>query len=189
MGIYCRVSTTDQQTLPMQEAALREYAEHRGWEVVKVVAEKRSGAKTRPQREALLQAARRREIDVIAVWKLDRWGRSLADLVTSLEELIALGIVFVSYTEAIDLSTPSGRAMAGMLSVFSTFERDVIRERVLAGQAYARSKGVQFGPPRTSSLRTDEVLELHQQNVPKAEIARRLEIPRTSVIRIIKDAA
>ena len=94
-----------------------------------------SGAKTRPMRETLMQSARRREIDIIVVWKLDRWGRSLADLITTLNELRDLGIGFVSLTEALDFTTPSGRAMAGLLSVFSEFEREIIRERVKAGIA------------------------------------------------------
>ena len=99
-----------------------------------------SGAKTRPQREELLKAARRREVDVIIVWRLDRWGRSLADLVTTLKELSRSGIGFVSLNEAIDLTTPSGRALAGMLAVFAEFERDILRERVKAGITQARRK-------------------------------------------------
>lgn len=98
-----------------------------------------SGATSRPRREELLKAARRREIDVVLVWRLDRWGRSVADLVTSLNELHALGIGFVSLTEALDLTTPSGRALAGMLAVFAEFERDILRDRVKAGIAQARS--------------------------------------------------
>ena len=76
-----------------------------------------SGAKTRPMRETLMQAVRRREIDLIIVWKLDRWGRSLADLITTLNELRGLGIGFVSLTEALDFTTPSGRAMNGWTSI------------------------------------------------------------------------
>jgi putative DNA-invertase from lambdoid prophage Rac len=169
----------------MQEKALREYAKHRGWKITQVVTDIASGAKKRPQREILMQAARRRQIDAIAVWKLDRWGRSVVDLIGSLRELNDLGIVFVSLTEALDLGTATGRAFAGMLSVFAEFERETIRERVLAGQAHARSKGVQFGRPRTVALQSAEVLKLQRKRVPKAEIARRLGIPRTSVIRIV----
>ena len=109
-----------------------------------------SGAKQRPEREALLKAARR-EIDVIIVWRLDRWGRSLADLVTSLQELTQLGVGFISLNEALDLTTPAGRAMAGMLSVFAEFERDIIRERVKAGIAQAREQGKPHGRPPTAA--------------------------------------
>ena len=119
VGLYARVSTQDQQTLPMQLAAMRDYAKRRGWTVASESKEVGSGAKTRPLREELLKAARRRELDCIVVWRLDRWGRSLLDLIGTLDELTHLGVGFVSLTEALDMTTPSGRALAGMLSVFA----------------------------------------------------------------------
>src|ERR1700722_18734131 len=100
-----------------------------------------SGALQRPKREELLAAVRRREVDAILVWRLDRWGRSLPDLVVTLKELAELGIGFVSLTEAFDMTTPTGRALAGMLAVFAEFEREIMRERVKAGIAQARAKG------------------------------------------------
>ncbi len=118
-ALYARVSTLDQQTLPMQMRALREYATNRGWTVAMQVKEVGSGAAQREQRQQLIDAARRREIDVVLVWRLDRWGRSLLDLVTTLQELTDLKIGFVSLSEALDLPTSTGRAMAGMLSVFA----------------------------------------------------------------------
>ena len=124
VGLYARVSTHDQQTLPMQLSAMAEYAARRKWKVLLEVTDVASGATSRPRREELLKAARRREIDVVLVWRLDRWGRSVADLVTSLNELQALDVGFVSLTEALDLTTPSGRALAGMLAVFAEFERN-----------------------------------------------------------------
>jgi len=98
----------------------------------------RSGAKQWPHREQVMDAARRRELDVVLVWRLDRWGRSLSDLVLTLKELEELGVAFVSLTEAFDLTTPTGRAMAGMVAVFAEFERDIRRERVTAGIDPAR---------------------------------------------------
>ncbi len=86
-----------------------------------------------PAREKLLEAARRREIDVVLVWRLDRWGRSVTDLLATLQELEHLGVGFVSLTEALDLTTPAGRAMAAMLAVFAAFEREVLQERTRAG--------------------------------------------------------
>lgn len=151
-GLYARVSTHDQQTLPMQLSAMRDYAGRRGWEVVKETSEVGSGAKEREKREELMGAARRREIDAIVVWRLDRWGRSLVDLVTTLGELGELEVGFVSLTEALDLTTPTGRAMAGLLAVFAEFERDILRERVKAGIAQARAEGKPHGRPRTASL-------------------------------------
>jgi DNA invertase Pin-like site-specific DNA recombinase len=120
-GLYARVSTHDQQTLPIQRAALRAYARRRGWPVVQEVEEVGSGASVRPQRQQLLQMARRRALDAIIVWRLDRWGRSVVDLIATLQELAALQVGLVSLTEALDLTTPSGRALAGMLAVFAEF--------------------------------------------------------------------
>lgn len=127
VGLYARISTIDQQTLPMQLRAMREYAARRGWTVALQVREINSGAARREAREKILEAARRREIDVVLVWRLDRWGRSVTDLLATLQELEYLGVGFVSLTEALDLTTPAGRAMAAMLAVFAAFEREVYR--------------------------------------------------------------
>ena len=105
-GLYARVSTLDQQTLPMQIRVLRNYAGQRGWVVARQVKEVGSGVSPREQRQQLIHAARRREIDVVLVWRLDRWGRSVADLVSTLQELTELGVGFVSLTEALDFTTP-----------------------------------------------------------------------------------
>ena len=185
VGLYARVSTNDQQTIPMQVRAMREYAAKRGWAVTVQVKEIGSGASQRQLREQLLDAARRGEIDVVLVWRLDRWGRSLPDLVTTLEDLNHLGVGFVSLTEALDLTTPTGRAMAGLLSVFAAFEHHVLRERVRAGLAEARLNGKRLGRPVTAGLHASEVRKLHRSGVSKADIARRLGIGRTSVRRIL----
>ena len=125
------------KTLPMQLSAMRSYARKRGWTVALEVKDVGSGVTARPSREKLIETARRREIDSVLVWRLDRWGRSLVDLVNMLQELTALEVGFVSLSEALDLTTPSGRALAGMLAVFAEFERDILRDRVKAGIAQA----------------------------------------------------
>lgn len=145
-----------------------------------------SGAKTRPKREELLAMARRREIDAILVWKLDRFGRSLADLITALNELRDLDVVFVSLTESLDFSTPSGRARAGMLSTFAEFERDMIRERVKAGIANARENGKAHGRPRTAALKKDEIIEMKGSGMTNSQIAKKLKISRGSVINQLR---
>src|SRR5450755_3310322 len=94
-GLYARVSTNDQQIIPLQIRALRDYAVRRGWTIALQVKEVGSGASDRQLRETLLEAARRREIDVVLVWRLDRWGRSVADLLATLRELKQLGVGFV----------------------------------------------------------------------------------------------
>ena len=141
VGLYARVSTQEQQTIPLQTRALREYAARRGWTITLQVKEIGSGASQRERREQLLEAARRRQIDVVLVWRLDRWGRSVTDLLATLQELEHLGVGFVSLTEALDLTTPAGRAMAGLLAVFAEFEREILRERVCAGLVHARQNG------------------------------------------------
>jgi DNA invertase Pin-like site-specific DNA recombinase len=184
-GLYARVSTNDQQTIPLQIRALREYAARRGWSITLQVKEVGSGASQRQLREKLLDAARRREIDVVLVWRLDRWGRSVADLLATLQELDHLGVGFVSVTEALELTTPAGRAMAALLAVFAEFEREILRERVRAGLAHARRNGQKLGRPITAAAKAGEVRALRRAGVSKAEIARRLQISRTSVRRIL----
>jgi DNA invertase Pin-like site-specific DNA recombinase len=149
------------------------------------VREVKSGAKHRPQREELLTAARRRELDAILVWKLDRWGRSVSDLVVTLQQLQDVGVAFVSLTEAFDLTTPSGRALAGMVAVFAEFEREIRRERILAGIEQARREGRHLGRPVTVGARAAEVHALAKKKLSQAEIARQLDIPRTSVRRML----
>src|SRR6516225_7525162 len=185
VGLYARVSTHDQQTLSLQMRAMREYAIRRGWTIAAQIKEVGSGATAREQREDLLAAARRRDIDAVLVWRLDRWGRSLVDLVVTLKELAELGVGFVSLTEALDLTTPTGRAMAGLLSVFAEFEHEILRERIRAGLAQARKNGRRLGRPLTAALHADQVRKFHRAGISKAEIARRLKIGRTSVRRIL----
>jgi putative DNA-invertase from lambdoid prophage Rac len=179
------VSTHDQQTLPKQLAAMREYVRKRCWQVSIEIKDIGSGATMRPQREELLQAARRREIDLVLVWRLDRWGRSLVNLVTTLQELMALGVGFVSLSEALDMTTPSGRALGGMLAVFAEFECDILRDRVRAGIAQARKEGRPHGRPPTVAMRAPQVRSLAKDGISKLAIAKRLKISRTSVRRFL----
>jgi putative DNA-invertase from lambdoid prophage Rac len=186
-GLYARVSTNDQQTLAMQSRALREYAARRGWTLALQVREVNSGAARREAREKVLEAARRREIDIVLVWRLDRWGRSVTDLLATLQELEHLGVGFVSLTEALDLTTPAGRAMAGLLAIFAEFEREILRERTRAGLAHARENGKRLGRPATAAAHAVGIHKLFYAGVSKSEIARRLAIGRTSVRRIVAD--
>lgn len=186
VALYARVSTHDQQTLPMQLKAMRVYAKKRGWKITHEVSEIGSGAKTRPKREELLKEARRRHVDAIIVWRLDRWGRSVSDLIGSIRDLTDTGVGFVSLTEAFDLTTPAGKALSGMLAVFAEFERDILRERVKAGIAHARSTGKSHGRPATASLRADEIRKLKKKGLNNSEIARKLKIGRASVIRSLQ---
>jgi putative DNA-invertase from lambdoid prophage Rac len=173
VALYARVSTNDQQTLAMQNRAMREYAARRAWRIALHVREVNSGAARREAREKLLRAARRREIDLVLVWRLDWWGRSVTDLLATLQELDHLGVGFVSLTEALDLTTPAERAMAAMLAVFAAFEREVLQERTRAGLAHARQNGKRLGRPATAAVHAAEIRKLHRAGVSKSEIARR----------------
>ena len=150
-ALYARVSTRDKGQDPeMQLTELREFAAKRGWQLAgEFVDVGVSGSKdSRPQLDAMMRLAQSRKLDVIAVWKLDRFGRSLRHLVDSLEELKAVGCTFVSLRDNLDLTTPAGRMMFHVIGAMAEFERELIRERVRAGLAHARSKGKKLGRPR-----------------------------------------
>jgi DNA invertase Pin-like site-specific DNA recombinase len=134
----------------MQTRELREYCKHRGWEIEgEYVDVGVSGAKdSRPELNRMMADAKRRKFDAILIWKLDRFGRSLRHLVNALAELEAIGIAFVSLTDNLDLSTPSGRLMFQVIAAMSEFERELIRERVRSGMRNAQAKGKAVGRPR-----------------------------------------
>jgi DNA invertase Pin-like site-specific DNA recombinase len=128
---------------------LREYTARRGAQIVgEFVDNGVSGSKeSRPQLNALMKGARQRRFDAVLVWKLDRFGRSLKHLVTALADLHDVGVAFVSFKEGLDLSTPTRRLMFHIVGAIAEFERELIRERVKAGIANAKSKGVRVGRP------------------------------------------
>jgi DNA invertase Pin-like site-specific DNA recombinase len=185
-ALYARVSIHEEQTLPMQLKQMREYVKGRGWKISHKIEEIGSDAKTRPQREEILKFARQKKVDVIVIWRFDRWGRSVADLMVTLRELTDIGVGFVSLTEEFDSMTPSGKAMAATLAVFAGFERDVLRERVTAGMAKAREQGKPHGRPPTALNKLEQIRKLKEQGMKNTEIARHLKIGRSSVIRLLK---
>jgi len=150
VALYARVSRLNNQDPEMQLAELREYAGRRGWQVVEEFTDQGvSGCReSRPALNRLMSDACRRRFDAILVWKIDRWGRSLKHLVTSLSELDAYGIAFASLRDNLDLSTSSGRLMMQLLGAMAEFERALIQERVRAGLRNARAKGRRLGRPR-----------------------------------------
>src|SRR5712675_531203 len=146
-AIYARVSTQD-QTCENQLIELRRYVQARGWTAVEYVDRGVSGAKDRrPALDQLVTDARRRRLDVVVCWRLDRLGRNLKHLITLLEELQVLGVAFVSLAEGIDATTPAGKLQMHILGAIAEFERERIRERVLAGLRRARSQGKRLGRP------------------------------------------
>jgi DNA invertase Pin-like site-specific DNA recombinase len=166
VGLYLRVSTGD-QTVENQRQVLVEACEHRGWQVVEEFVDAGvSGAKGRDRRpgfDRLLKAATRRKIDVVAAWSVDRLGRSLQDLVAMLGELKGAGVDLYLDRQAVDTTTPSGRALFQMLGVFAEFERSIIQERINAGIARARAGGAKFGRPTADPKKVDHARTLLKQ--------------------------
>jgi DNA invertase Pin-like site-specific DNA recombinase len=147
-AIYARVSTTD-QTCENQLLELRRYCEARGWQATEYVDSGISGAKDRrPALDQLMTDAKRRKLDVVVCWKLDRFGRSLAHLITAIQTLTDAGVGFTSIGEGIDTRSATGRLMLGILGSFAEFERERIRERIHAGLARARRQGQRLGRRR-----------------------------------------
>jgi DNA invertase Pin-like site-specific DNA recombinase len=163
---YLRVSTQD-QTTANQERELRAVADRMGYEVVKVYKDHGiSGAKGRDKRpafDALCRDAARRQFDVVMAWSVDRLGRSLKDLVGFLSELHVLKIDLFLHQQGLDTTTPSGKAMFGMMGVFAEFERSMIQERVRAGLARAKAAGKTFGRPRIDSATEKEIRKALKQ--------------------------
>jgi DNA invertase Pin-like site-specific DNA recombinase len=151
VAIYARVSTSNHgQDASLQTRDLEQFAQARGWCLVDSYIDVGiSGTKDkRPELNRLMADAHKRRFDVVLVWKLDRFGRSLRHLVNALAEFESLGIAFVSLSDNLDLSTPSGRLMFNVIGAMAEFERELIRERVKAGMKNAKAKGARIGRPR-----------------------------------------
>jgi DNA invertase Pin-like site-specific DNA recombinase len=177
VALYARVSTSHNGQNPeVQLRELRAYCLRRGLsEITEYVDHGVSGAKEkRPALGRLLTDAHRAKFDAVLVWKLDRLARSLRHLVSLLDEFSALGVELVSLTEAIDTTTPAGRALFGMVGIFAEFERDLVRERVKAGIEAARAKGKKLGRPRFD-VDVAEVWRLRAQGLSAREIADKVQ--------------
>jgi DNA invertase Pin-like site-specific DNA recombinase len=189
--LYLRVSTSE-QTTKNQRRELVAVAKRHGWQVVAVFEDAGvSGAKGRngrPGLDALMKAVTRREIDMVAAWSVDRLGRSLMDLLEFLKELHAKGVDLFLHQQGLDTSTPSGRAMFQMMGVFAEFERAMIRERVLAGLARARSEGKRLGRKRledTDSKKVAAIKSLRARGTGLRKISRELGVGVGTVTRIL----
>ncbi|MDX6768937.1 MAG: recombinase family protein [Elusimicrobiota bacterium] len=183
VAIYARVSTRD-QTPENQLIALRDYVRNRGWEIVEEFVDHGvSGAKEqRPQLGRMLELVRRRRCDIVLVWKFDRFARSSRHLLNTLEEFRALGVEFVSFSEAIDTTTPAGRMVFAMVASIAEFERSLIQERVLAGLQRARARGRRLGRPRVE-IDVDRATALKAQGMSIRQIAREMGVTKDAVAR------
>lgn len=186
-ALYARVSTRDQHSIPMQLEAMRKYAQLREWTIVEEIEEIETGKRNnRPGREKIIRSSRSGRIDVVLVWKLNRWGRSTADLLMTLDDLQAHRVSFVSLSEQLDFTTPSGRMMAGILAVFAQFEREMLVENVKAGIDAYRKKNGKWGRTPLDQSKKEKALALHSEGKKPGEIAVELRISRASVYRLIQ---
>ena len=188
VGIYLRVSTGG-QTTDNQRHELEAVARRSGWNVVDLYEDAGiSGAKGREKRPAfdrLLKDATARKLNMVAAWSVDRLGRSLQDLVDFLTDLQALGCDLYLHQQALDTSTPSGRAMFQMCGVFAEFERGMIRERVNAGLARAKARGTRLGRRPVKSSVEARIRELRAEGMGILRIGRVLGIGTSVVQRVI----
>ena len=193
-ALYVRVSTADRgQTTENQLQPLQEAAGRLGWAVVAVYRDEGiSGARGRDKRpglDALLKGVARREFDIVAAWSVCRLGRSLSDLIGLLNELRSRDIDLYLHQQALDTSTPSGRALFGMLGVFSEFERAMIRDRVLAGLDRARAAGKRLGRPQTAPYQIGRIRAALDEGRGVRKTARLLKVSPAKVSAIRRMSA
>lgn len=184
-AVYARVSTSNNGQDPsMQTRELREYCERRGWRFAgEYVDEGISGAKdSRPELNKLMADAHRRRFDAIVVWRFDRFARSVSHLLRALETFKALGIEFVSLSEQVDTSTPTGKMVFTVLGAVAELERSLIAERVKAGLRNARAKGKRLGRPRVA-VDAARIATLRAQGRSWREITAEMAISKGSAQR------
>ena len=186
VGIYCRVSTGD-QNCDRQESELKSYADRANYHVVQIFRETGSGAKLdRVERQRVLSLTRSRKIDIILVSELTRWGRSTTDLIDSLHQLQSYGVSLIAQNGfQFDLSTPHGKMIASIMATLAEFERDLLRERVRSGIANARSRGKIFGRPRGGKIADscDRINELRAQKMSVRAIALEVGLSKSAIAK------
>ena len=192
VAIYARVSTNE-QTTENQVRELREWADRAGHEIVSTYDDNGvSGAKGREYRkefDKLLKGAVRREFDLVAAWSVDRLGRSLQDLIGFLQELHGAGVDLYLHKQALDTTTPGGKAMFQMMGVFAEFERSMISERVKAGLARTKAKGTKLGRPKISPRKQTRLVELRAEGRGILSIGKELGIGSSAVQRVVRQSA
>jgi len=186
-AIYARVST-DRQKVDMQLNELRQFAARSGWSIYEeFIDQNYSGGNTkRPAFTAMMDAARKRKFDLLLVWKLDRLSRSLKDLIVTLDELGSCGIDFVSYDNNLDTSTPTGKLVFQIVGAVAEFEKEIIRERVVAGLATARNKGKRLGRPPISKYVYDQALKMRSEGSSYRNIGKVLGIDEGTIRKRVK---
>jgi DNA invertase Pin-like site-specific DNA recombinase len=190
-ALYARVSTSGRgQDVGLQLEDLHRVAEQRGWQVFNEYRDEgiSGAAESRPALDAMMQAARGGEIDIIMVWRFDRFARSTQHLLAALDEFRGLGVAFISLREQVDTTTPVGRVLFTLIAAISEFERALIRERVQAGVDRARANGTHCGRPRVDlDLRAAQALIGQGHSI--RGVADMLAVPRSTLRRRLHEAA
>ena len=177
VAIYARVST-DKQAVDLQLSELRDFVKRSNWKIHnEYIDQGYTGANTkRPAFAEMMKQAKKRKFEILLVWKLDRLGRSLKDLINTLDELGHLGVDFISYDNNLDTSTPTGKLVFQIVGAVAEFEKDIIRERVKAGLENAKRKGKRLGRPGTPKATFQKAKTLRAKGLSFREIGRRLNI-------------
>ena len=191
-ALYLRVSTAEQDT-ENQRLALEQVASHRGWQIVAVYSDSgvsgTKGRAARPGLNRMLKDASRRRFDVMMAWSIDRLGRSLVDLLGTIQHLEVTGVDVYLDQQAIDTTTPSGKLLFQITGAFSEFEHAMIRERVLAGLERARRQGKRLGRPKVPPEIEGAVRVARADGKGLRKIARELGVGNDTVERILREAA
>jgi DNA invertase Pin-like site-specific DNA recombinase len=182
-AIYGRVST-DEQDPEAQLREVREFVARRAWSAVEYIDHASGRKESRPELDRLWKDVRRGRVDVVVVWKFDRFARTLRQLVLALDEFRELGVDFVSVTQAIDTTTALGRAMFAVAGAFAEFEVETIRERVRSGVAKAKASGKTLGRPKVT-IDEGRVLELRRQGRSLREISVEVGVSKTVLARFL----
>jgi len=187
VAVYARGST-DRQTADSQLHELRDFVKRSQWRVVgEYIDQGYTGSNTRrPAFTEMMSEARRKKFDILLVWKLDRLGRSLKDLINTLDELGSLGIEFISYENQLCTSTPSGKLLFQIIGAVAEFEKDIIRERVKAGLANAQRKGKRLGRPAYPDTLYHKAADLHKKGFSFRSIAKELGVDEATIRKRIK---
>jgi DNA invertase Pin-like site-specific DNA recombinase len=190
VAIYARVSTVEKRQDPeTQLMALREYAERRGFQKVGEYIDYASGTREdRPQYQALLDIVRKRQVDIVLVWRYDRFARSTQALVQALKAFHSLGVDFISYQENIDTTTPQGEMIFTVMASLAQFESALISERVKAGMARAKAQGKRISRAPLAQDIQERIATLYGQGVSIHHISKQLGIGYGTAWKYAQDA-
>jgi DNA invertase Pin-like site-specific DNA recombinase len=188
VGIYARVST-DKQAVDMQLVELRDFAKRSGWKIFREYMDQgyTGGNTKRPAFLEMMTDANKKKFDILLVWKLDRLSRSLRDLISTLDELGSLGIDFISYDNQLNTCTPTGKLTFQIIGAVAEFEKDIARERVMAGLANARLRGKRLGRPPIPAALYDKTKTLRQKGLSFRKIGQKLGVDVATIRKKIKN--